>query len=282
MNGIMKVLSGLRAPTTIGVLLLLAGTGAPPLTARSAAAAQHQTLWVFAAASLSDAFTEIAHRLEGQQPGLDVRINFAGSQQLAAQIEQGAAADVFASADDRWMANLRDRGFLAGDSKVFARNRLVVIIPKTNPARIRRLQDLAHGGVKLVLGTDAVPVGHYSRTVLQNLARDPAFGADFATRALRNLVSEEENVKSVVAKVRLGEADAGMAYRSDVTPAVSRYVRILEIPEAANVVASYPIATLKGATAREAGDAFVALVLSPEGQGVFEHSGLLPVANAAR
>jgi len=282
MKGNMKAFRGLWVVTTIGVLLLLVGTGAPPLPARSAAAAQHQTLWVFAAASLSDAFTEIGHRLERRQPGLDVRINFAGSQQLAAQIEQGAAANVFASADDRWMAHLRDRGFLAGDWKVFARNRLVVIIPKTNPARIRRLQDLARGGVKLVLGTDAVPVGHYSRTVLQNLARDPAFGADFAARTLKNVVSEEENVKSVVAKVQLGEADAGMAYRSDVTPAVSRYVRILEIPEAANVVASYPIATLKGATAREPGDAFVALVLSPEGQGILEHSGLIPGADAAR
>jgi molybdate transport system substrate-binding protein len=278
----MKALSGLRAVTTIGVLLLLVGTGAPPFRARFAAAAQHRTLWVFAAASLSDAFTEIGHRLERQQPGLDVRINFAGSQQLAAQIEQGAAADVFASAADRWMARLRERGLLAGNSKVFARNRLVVIIPKTNPARIRRLQDLARGGVKLVLGADAVPVGHYSRTVLQNLARDPGFGADFTTRVLQNVVSEEENVKSVVAKVQLGEADAGMAYRSDVTPAVSRYVSILEIPEAANVVASYPIATLKGATAREAGDAFVALVLSPEGQAILEHSGLLPAADAAR
>jgi molybdate transport system substrate-binding protein len=279
----MKALSGLRAVTTIGVLLLLVvGTWAPALRARSAAAAQHRTLWVFAAASLSDAFTEIGHRLELERPGLDVRISFAGSQQLAAQIEQGAAADVFASADDRWMIHLRDRGLLVGDSKVFARNRLVVIIPKTNPARIRGLQDLARGGVRLVLGTDAVPVGHYSRTALQNLARDPAFGADFATRTQRNVVSEEENVKSVVAKVQLGEADAGMAYRSDVTPAVARYVRILEIPEAANVVASYPIATLKGATAREAGDAFVALVLSPEGQAILEHSGLLPVAGAGR
>src|SRR6266480_4356430 len=116
----MKALCGLRSVATIGVVLLLVGTGAPPLRARSAAAAQHRTLWVFAAASLSDAFAEI---------------------------EQGAAADVFASADDRWMAHLRDRGLLAGDSKVFVRNRLVVIIPKTNPARIRRLQDLMRGGV---------------------------------------------------------------------------------------------------------------------------------------
>ena len=233
---------------------------------------------MFAAASLSDAFTEIGHKLEQRRPGLTVRMNFAGSQQLATQIEQGAAADVFASADERWMDYAKKRGLLSGEPTIFARNRLVVIVPRTNPARIRRLQDLARGGIKLVLGADAVPVGRYSRNALRNLARDPAFGADFSTRTLGNVVSEEENVKSVVGKVQLGEADAGIVYRSDVTPTVARYIRMFEIPENMNVIASYPIALVKGSKEPEAGSPFVALVLSPEGQQILERRGLIPVA----
>lgn len=244
------------------------------------AASDKATLRVFAAASLSDAFTELGRVLERRRPGLAVRMNLAGSQQLATQIEQGATADVFASADERWMEYARDHGLLEGDARIFARNRLVVIVPRTHPARIRRLQDLARGGIKLVVGADAVPAGRYSRIALRNLSRDPAFGGDFATRTVRNIVSEEENVRSVVGKVQLGEADAGIVYRSDVTATVARFVHVLEIPEAANVIASYPIARVKGGTQGEAAAAFVDLVLSREGQQVLERRGLIPVAAA--
>ena len=235
------------------------------------------TLEVFAAASLSDAFTEIAHKFERQRPRLSVRLNFAGSQQLASQIEQGAAADVFAAADDRWIRYLGDRGLLAGEPTVFARNRLVAIVPRTNPARIARLQDFARSGVKVVIGADAVPVGHYSRNMLRNLARDPEFGSDFAALVLRNVVSEEENVKSVVSKVQLGEADAGIVYRSDVNPTVARYVRTFAIPEGANVEASYPIVLLKDTRDQATARAFVEFVLSSEGQQILERRGLIPV-----
>ena len=276
---------GRSAPRAAVIALLLAGVGAAALPSRPASAATTTKLQVFAAASLSDAFAEIGRRLAQQRPRLEVRFNFAGSQQLVAQIEQGAAADVFASADERWMSMLREHGLVAAEPKVFARNRLVVIVPKTNPARIGRLTDLARGGVKLVLGADAVPVGRYSRIALQNLARDPAFGADYATRVSRNVVSEEENVKSVVAKVQLGEADAGMVYRSDVTPSAARFVNVIEIPEAANVIASYPIAALDAArTAGHDAEAriFVDYVLSPEGQKILEKSGLMAATSAGR
>src|SRR5205085_11262248 len=162
----------------------------------------------------------VASTRQQRHPGTAVRLVFAGSQQLAAQIDQGAAADVFASADERWMTSVKDHGHVAGEPVRFVRNRLVVIVPKMNPARIHRIQDLTRRGVKLVIGADTVPVGRYSRTMLRNLERDPAFGPEFASRTLRNVVSEEENVKSVVGKVQLGEADAGIVYRSDVTPAV--------------------------------------------------------------
>jgi molybdate transport system substrate-binding protein len=273
-----------------GRLLAALATGwlALPLVLTGEASAARQagtvpvrtTLQVFAAASLAEAFSEIGHRLERERPGLTVRLNLAGSQQLAAQIEQGATADVFASADERWMAYARERGLMSGEPEIFARNRLVVIIPRTNPARIRRIQDLARGGIKLVLGADAVPVGRYARVVLRNLARDPAFGSDFATLALRNVVSEEENVKSVVGKVQLGEADAGLVYRSDVTGTVARYLQALEIPADANVVAAYPIAIVRDAREPALARAFVDLVLSREGQAILERRGFVPLMPA--
>jgi molybdate transport system substrate-binding protein len=269
-----KVIQHLRRLLALALVPWLVAACLP----RAVAAENGETLTVFAAASLSDAFAEIGHALEQQRPGLTVRFNFAGSQQLAAQIEQGARADVFASADERWMSYVRDRHLVAGEPTVFARNTLVVIVPKANPARIGTLRDLARGGVKLILAADAVPVGRYSRTVLQNLARDPAYGSDYPRRVIGNVVSEEENVKSVVGKVQLGEGDAGMVYRSDVTPAVARRVRVLQIPEAANVVAAYPMALLEGAPASSAAQAFLDLVLSSAGQQMLARRGLIPVS----
>lgn len=236
-------------------------------------------LHVFAAASLAGAFGEIGRDFELAHPGARVQFNLAGSQQLAAQIEQGAGADVFASADERWMSHLAGRSRLANEAALFARNRLVVIVPRTNPARVARLQDLARRGTKLVIGADAVPVGHYSREMLGKLASTDDFAPDFSRRVLANVVSEEENVRSVVGKVQLGEADAGICYRSDVTGSVARFVRVFEIPEAAQVYADYPIAVVAGAAQPELARAFIALVMSPTGQRVIERHGLIPAAS---
>ena len=244
---------------------------------RARAAASSPPLRVFAAASLADAFTELGREFERTHPGTAVQLSLAGSQQLATQLEQGARADVFASADERWMEHVKERRLLAGGAQVFARNRLVVIVPRTNPARIGRLQDLARRGIKLVIGAGAVPVGRYSRRMLQELGRTEGFDTDFAQRVLANVVSEEENVKSVAGKVQLGEADAGIVYRSDVTPALSRFVRTLEVPETANVLAAYPIAVLAAAASPDAAREFVALVLSPAGQRILARRGLVAV-----
>lgn len=260
--------------------VVLAALAATLASVPAWAAPAPRTLQVFAAASLADAFGELGRKLEASQPGLAVRFNFAGSQQLATQIEQGATASVFASADERWMEAVRAKGLLASDPAVFARNTLVLIVPRTNPGRIGRLSDLARDGLKVVIGADAVPVGRYSRTVLRNLSRDPGLGPEYATRVLRNVVSEEENVKSVVGKVQLGEADAGFVYRSDVTPAVARFLTVIEIPASANVIATCPIALLRDGREPEAGRAFVDLVLSPEGQRVLARRGLMPATEA--
>jgi molybdate transport system substrate-binding protein len=231
---------------------------------------------VFAAASLTEAFRELGPLLSARRQGTPVRFNFAGSQQLAVQLEQGARADVFASADQRWMEYVQERKLVDGEPRVFVHNRLVVIVPKSNPGRIRRLEDLARRGIKLVVGAEAVPVGKYSREAIQKLAEESGYPQGYADKVLANVVSQEENVKSVVAKIQLGEADAGFVYHSDVTPQVARYLTVLEIPEAANVITSYPIAVIAGAGDSAGARAFVDLVLSPEGGKVFAKHGLMP------
>src|SRR5262249_9113379 len=161
---------------------------------------------------------------------------------------------------ERWMNELAEQGWLEGEPRVFALNGLVTIVPRSNPARIARLEDLARRGVKVVLGAKAVPVGTYSREVLRRLSGRPGFSSGYAVRVSANVVSEEENVKSVLAKVQLGEADAGMVYRSDVTPAMARYVRVFELPPEVQVTARYPIAIVRGAREPEAARAFVELL----------------------
>jgi len=245
------------------------------------ASAPPTTLTVYAAASLTDAFAELGKQLEADHPGLTVQFSFAGSQQLASQIEQGAPADVFASADQRWMDDVAEKGLVEGEQHVFTRNRLVVIVPRTNPARIGKLEDLTRRGTKIVVAAEAVPVGRYTREVLQKLARAPGYPARYEQRVLANVVSQEENVKSVVAKVQLGEADAGFVYRSDLTPAASRYVRVFEIPDAYNAVARYPIAFVKGGRNADAARWFLDLVLSAQGQQVLQRHGLMPAEAAA-
>src|SRR5262249_19768251 len=135
-----------------------------------------------------------------------------------------------------------------GDPRPFVNNRLVVIVPHTNPARIDRLQDLAKHDVKLVLSAESVPTRKYSRTILKNLSRLPGYGSDYPHQMLANLISKKENVRGVVSKVQLGEADTGICYRSDVSGSVLHYVRTFEITDSLNVLATYPIATLKSTT----------------------------------
>ncbi|HUL49101.1 MAG TPA: molybdate ABC transporter substrate-binding protein [Gemmatimonadales bacterium] len=233
-------------------------------------------LVVFAAASLTDAFNELGDSLRRRDPGLRIQFNFAGSQTLAFQIEQGAAADVFASADERWMAIVRDSGYVADTPSTLVRNRLVVIVPERNRAHVENLEDLARQGIRLVLAADQVPAGRYARQVLLNLSHKDGFGPDFAPRVLANVVSNESNVRSVATKVQLGEADAGIVYVSDVTPAIAARVRRIDIPDAENVIAPYPIALLRRAPHLEAGRAFIASALAPEGQRVLERNGFLP------
>ncbi|GAB4452608.1 MAG: molybdate ABC transporter substrate-binding protein [Anaerolineae bacterium] len=245
------------------------------LTAGCAASSANRPaeLNVFAAASLQEAFTGLAAEFEAAHPGVEVRLNFAGSQSLRLQIEEGAPVDLFASANPEQMQALQQAGLMR-PPVIFTRNRMVVILPATNPAGITALEELARPGLKLVLANPAVPAGQYARAVLANL--NPTLGVDFSGRVLANLVSEEENVKGVLAKVQLGEADAGIVYISDVTPAVKGQLRLIEFPGAANVQAAYPLAVAAHSPAPHLARQFAEFVLSSRGQSVLAMHGFNP------
>ncbi len=201
------------------------------------------TLVVFSAASLSDAFTEIGEQFDAANPGVTTLFNFAGSNQLATQINEGAPVDVFASANLVQMDIVVEGGRVnAGAPVVFVTNRLVVVIPAGNPGAIESLQDLATPDILIVLAAEEVPVGRYSLEFLDKASADPAFGSSYRDDVLANVASYEENVRSVLNKVALGEADAGIVYTSDLIGFEG--VSSLEIPDALNLLAEYPIAVL--------------------------------------
>lgn len=247
----------------------------PDLGRSQAPAALKGNLVVFAAASLTAPFTALATHLESLHPQLKIIYNFGGSSALRTQLEQGAQADMFASADQVQMERARAQGVIQGDAPIFVRNRLVVIMSRSTPTPLQTFQDLARPGLSLVLAAAQVPVGSYSRQALEQA--QATCGAHFAAQVLRNLVSEEDNVKQVVTKVQLGEADAGIVYHSDVTPQVSQAVLTLQIPDAYNQVATYPIALTAGVVNRQAAEAFVAFVLSAAGQALFKAHNFMPV-----
>jgi molybdate transport system substrate-binding protein len=232
---------------------------------------------VFAASSLTDAFREIGAEFERQAPGATVRFNFAGSQQLAAQIELAGGADVFASADERWMNAVRDKALFSAEPRPFVGNSLVVVLPVGNPASISTLQDLARPGIRLVLAGPAVPAGKYSREVIEKLAASPGFPPGYALAVFANVVSHEENVRAVLGKVLLGEADAGIVYRTDFATTAPGGLLRIEIPGKANVIASYLIAPLRPSVNQSLARRFVEYVCSPPGQAILERFGFLRV-----
>ena len=247
-----------------------------PIGASLSGPALSGSLTVFAAASLTDAFAEIGKAFGAANPGVHVRFNFAGSSALRTQIEEGAPADVFASADTSHMDALVDAG-LANAPALFIHNSLVVITPADDPARLESLADLKKPGLKLVLAAEEVPVGGYARDMLRNADSDPAFGAGFSDAVLANLVSNESNVKQVLAKVQLGEADVGVVYGSDVTPDVAANLNTIEVPGSINVIADYPIATLTDAKNPQVAQAFVDFVLGTDGQTILAKWGFSPI-----
>src|SRR5215831_3126121 len=213
-------------------------------------AEEERDITVFAAASLREAFEDLGKTFEAKH-GVKVHLNLAGSQELRTQIENGARADVFASADQKHMAALV-KAKLVEAPRVFARNTPVVIVPKDNPAKVGSFAELAKAK-KIVIGVPEVPIGTYTLEILDKA------GADFKQKVLANVVSRESNVRQVMAKVSLGEADAAIVYRTDAIAGKDK-VEIIEIPAKLNVVAEYPVAVLAKAPESAAARAFVDLL----------------------
>lgn len=220
-------------------------------------------LVVFAAASLTEAFTLIGRDFEDTHPGVRVTFSFAGSSTLAQQVTEGAPADVFASANPANMAVVTDAGAAAGEPAVFARNELVIVVPAGNPHGITGLADLADPGLKVALCAEQVPCGAASRTALDT-------GGVTLTP-----VTLEQDVRATLTKVTLGEVDAALVYRTDLA-AAGDAVEGVEFPQAASAVNDYPIVALRDAPNPSAAEAFVAYVLSDAGQAVLGDAGFLP------
>lgn len=232
-------------------------------------------LTVFAAASLTDAFEAMEEELKAANPALSIAYNFGSSQALVTQLREGAQADVFASANPAQMQSAHEAGLITGEPAIFAGNVLVVVTPKGNPADIQDAADLGEDGVRLVLAQPEVPAGSYARDVICRMAADAStYGRDFVERVAANVVSEEEDVRDVLAKVALGEADAGIVYVSDAVAAGDQ-VHMVDIPDRVNVIAAYPVAVLAGGD-KALGSAFVAYLLSEEGQDMLERFRFRP------
>jgi molybdate transport system substrate-binding protein len=229
---------------------------------------QGGTLTVLAASSLIDAFGVLANRFEEQNPGVKVRQSFESSSTLLAQIQQGAPADVFASAAEEEMNTAVEDGLVKGEPEVFVKNREIVMVPKNNPANIRRFQDVAKPDVKLVLAGKDVPAADYALQILGKAKGE--YGAGFEKEVLSNVVSRESDVRASVDRVVVGDADATFGYASDYTPDIRDAVKVVRIPPDLNIVATYPIAALKDAKSPGLAKKWVEMVTSEEGQRVLQ------------
>jgi len=234
-----------------------AGSGSSPAAPGSGAASG--TVTVFAAASLTESFTTLGRQFEAAHPGTTVKFNFGASSSLAENINQGAPADVFASASPKNMQQVVDADG-ASDSKTFARNVMQIAVPPDNPAGVREVTDLARSNVKVALCQPQVPCGAVAQQVFENV------------NITVKPVTQGADVKAVLTTVQLGEVDAGMVYRTDVRAAGTK-VKGIEIPADQNASTSYPIAALTEAPNPAGAAAFVDYVLSPDGEKVLEQAG---------
>lgn len=249
------------AAAATGALLLagIAGCGSDD-TAAGESAGEETTLTVYAASSLTDSFTELGNRFEQSHEGVTVTYNFAGSSDLVAQLQQGAPADVFASADPENMGKAVTDDLVAGEPVTFASNTLQIAVPPGNPGNVTSLQDLAKPGLNVVVCAPEVPCGSASHDV------EKAGGVDIEP------VSEEQAVTDVLNKVTTGQADAGLVYVTDVL-AAGDDVQGVEFPESSAAVNAYPIAPLKDSENPELAQEFVGLVTSRQGRAVLADAG---------
>ena len=266
------------APLALAALLVIACSGAssssPSVATSAPTAGSAIELQVYAAASLKTVLTKVKTAYETATPGVTLTISTDSSTALETKIEQGAPADVFLSADTANPQKLVDSGLAAGSMTLFAGNKLTVIVPTANPAGITAPADLARSGVKVIAAADGVPIEKYTALWLDKVKALPAYGADFPARYSANVVSREDNVGAVVAKVALGEGDAAVVYVTDAK--ASGQVATIDIPDAQNVPASYGGVVVKASAHGAAASAFLAWLAGPDGQAILATFGFLP------
>jgi molybdate transport system substrate-binding protein len=231
-------------------------------------------LTVYAASSLTAAFKDVSAAYQAAHPGTTIALSFDASSALRAQIEQGAPADVFASADTANPQKLADEGLVSGAPTTFAANVLIIVIPASGSSAVRTPPDLASAGVRVIAAGDAVPITKYANQLLANLAKQPGYPADFAAKVTANIASREDNVKAVVAKVELAEGDAAIVYVTDAK--ASTKLRTIEVPATANVPATYAGVVVKASKNLPAAAAFLAWLTSSAGQAILARYGFLP------
>lgn len=277
---------GLALPVLALILAACSRTGASPATSGAASlaptAATFATpsagagaeLTIYAAASLKGAVDEARTAYEAANRGVTLTISTDSSSALETQIEQGAPADVFLSADTRNPQTLVDKGLADGGPVDFAGNKLTIVVPASNPAAISSPADLARSGVKVIAAGDAVPITGYAAQLVANLAMEPGYPADFVAAYAANVVSREDNVKALIAKIELGEGDAGIVYVTDAK--ASTKVATIDVPDAANVRATYAGVVVKASGNAAAARAFLDWFAGPDGQAILGSFGFLP------
>ena len=259
-----SVASATAAPTTT----------APSVAATSPSAAAAVDLTVYGAASLKGALGKAKTAYEAANPGVTLTISTDASSTLETQIEQGAPADVFLSADTKNPQTLVDKGLAVAPAVNFASNKLTVIVPIANPAGIKTPADLARSGVKIIAAGDAVPITKYANQLVANLAKQPGYPANFDAAYHANIVSKEDNGKAVVAKLELGEGDAAIVYVTDAQ--ASTKAASIDVPDAANVLATYDGVVVKASPNPTAAEAFLTWFAGPDGRAILSAFGFLP------
>jgi molybdate transport system substrate-binding protein len=273
------VKAGRRVAALVTLAVVLAAcsaAGAAPAASGDPAPGSSQAveLTIYGAASLKGALDAAEAAFQAANPGTALTISTDSSSALETQIEQGAPADVFLSADQANPRKLVDAGLADGEPVTFARNLLTVIVPVGNPARIDSPADLARSGIKVIAAGDEVPITRYTTQLVQNLASEAGYPTDFEAAYTANVVSNEDNVKAIVAKIELGEGDAGIVYVTDA--AASDKVATVAVPDAANVPATYDGVVVKGSVHVDAARSFLDWFAGPGGQAILGDLGFLP------
>lgn len=266
-----RILTAIVAVLVIVVIIVAAVSLSTPSSAGKT------QVTVFGAASLTAVFTEMASDYEKNHTNVDLHLDFDGSANLKTQLLNGATADIFASADYKNL-NAVAADHLMDNSTIqtFAKNRLVVILPAGNPEGITSLTDLTRSGIKIVIGDTTVPIGNYTRTFLKSITNSSSDYANFQSKFMSNVVSQESVVTNIVTKVSLGEADAGVVYTTDARTAGSQVIQI-PIPDTYNVIAVYPIGMLAAAAHPTEATGFINYVMSADGQSVIAKYGFITV-----